>query len=377
MFSRKCFVMHPNQHDARDTIEAFMKTPSIKSLGAALGVALVLPLSDAQGAAATPPPAAPEMQQVLDQLAKLNPKPLETLSATEARKQPSPADAVKRIALKPGAPSPRPEPVEKIDDYGIPGAAGEIKVRVYTPKGSGPFPVIVYFHGGGWVIADLDTYDASPRALANAANAVILSAHYRQGPEHKFPAAHQDAFAAYKWALENLKKLNGQPGKIAVSGESAGGNLATAVCLMAREQNVALPVHQLLIYPVTNFAFDTPSYQENAMAKPLGKAGMQWFFSQAATPADAENPFLSPLRAKDLRGMPPATIITAQIDPLRSEGEAYAKKLQAAGVKTNYRNFDAVTHEFFGMGSVVPQAKEAVQLAAQDLRASFGNAAKP
>lgn len=311
------------------------------------------------------------MQSVLDQLAQLNPKPLETLTPKEARKQPSPADAVKKILIKPGAPSPKPEPVGKVDDIKISGAAGDLKARVYTPKGEGPFPVVVYYHGGGWVIADLDTYDSSPRALTNAANAVVLSVHYRQGPEHKFPAAHEDALAAYRWALANLKKLKGQEGRVAVAGESAGGNLAAAVCMMARDAGLALPVHQLLIYPIANFAFDTPSYQENAEAKPLSKAGMEWFFKNAAKPEDASDPRLSIVRATHLEGLPPATIITAQIDPLRSEGEAYAEKLKAAGVKVNYRNFGGVTHEFFGMGAVVPEAKEAVAFAADNLRHAF------
>ncbi len=319
---------------------------------------------------------APEMQKVLDQLAKLDPKPLETLSAVEARKQPSPADAMKNLALKSGDASPRPEPVGDVDDFKIPGADGKIKVRVYTPKGDGPFPVIVYYHGGGWVIADLDTYDASARALTNAVGAVVLSVHYRQAPEHKFPAAHEDAFAAYQWAQANLKKLKGQIGQVAVAGESAGGNLAAAVCLMAREKSATMPVHQLLVYPIADYSFETPSYRENENAKPLGKAAMQWFFAQATQSSDADNPHLSLLRAKSLEGLPPATVITAQIDPLRSEGKAYAEKLQAAGVPTSYRNYEGVTHEFFGMGAQVPQAREAVEFAAQSLRRAFAQESK-
>ena len=158
--------------------------------------------------------------------------------------------------------------------------ADPIAVRIYTPKGAGPFPVVVYYHGGGWVIADLDTYDASPRALANLANAVVVSSHYRQGPEHKFPAAHQDAFAAYRWVLANARSLKGDPSKVAVAGESAGGGLAAAVSMMARDSGAQMPVHQLLVYPIAGYDLNTPSYQENADAKPLNKAMMAWFFEK-------------------------------------------------------------------------------------------------
>ncbi len=311
-----------------------------------------------------------EMQAVLDQHAQLGGKPIPTLTPVEARKQPSPADAVKAL-LKSRGQSTEPEKVGDLDNRSIAGPAGKIKIRVYTPQGDGPFPVILYFHGGGFVFADLDTYDSSPRALANAAQAVVVSSHYRQGPEHKFPAAHDDAFAAYQWTLAHTAEIKGDARRIAVAGESAGGNLATSVCIRARDLGVPLPVHQLLVYPVTDSKTDTPSYVENAEAKPLNKPLMEWFFKYAAEPGDATNPKLAVLRTPDFAGLPPATIITAQIDPLRSEGEAYAKKLQAAGVPVVYRNYDGVTHEFFGMGAVLPQAKEAVAFAAEQLRKAF------
>ncbi|MEP7227597.1 MAG: alpha/beta hydrolase fold domain-containing protein, partial [Gemmatimonadales bacterium] len=163
-----------------------------------------------------------QMQAVLTELEALHPKPIPQLSAAAARKQPTPADAVKALLKKEGRTT-APEPVGNVTNRTIPGAAGSIPIRIYTPQGAGPFPVIVYYHGGGWVIADLDTYDASPRALTNLANAVVVSAHYRQGPEHKFPAAHQDAFTAYRWVLANAKSLKGDPSRVAVMGESAGG----------------------------------------------------------------------------------------------------------------------------------------------------------
>lgn len=313
-----------------------------------------------------------DMQAVLDELASLKGKPIETLSAEEARKQPSPADAVKKL-LKDEKKKSSPEKVGNVDNRSIDGPGGKIKIRVYTPEGKGPFPVILYFHGGGFVIADLDTYDAAPRALVNLTNAVVVSSHYRQGPEHKFPAAGEDAVAAYKWVLNHAKELHGDPSKIAVAGESAGGNLAAGVAIAARDNHLQAPVHQLLVYPVTDSNTETPSYNANADAKPLNKAMMKWFFQNASEPADATNPKLAILRTPDLSNLPSATVITAQIDPLQSEGKAYADKLRAAGVSVSYRNFDGVTHEFFGMGAVVAKAKEAEDFAAENLKTAFAS----
>ena len=319
--------------------------------------------------------AAPDSQMaaVLSELAALGGKPIETLSAAEARQQPTPADAVMALLRKQGR-STAPEPVGNVADRTIPGAAGPIAARVYTPAGTAPaggWPVVVYYHGGGFVIATIDTYDASGRALANAAQAVVLSVEYRKGPEHKFPAAHDDAFAAYQWAVANAAGIGGNPAKVAVAGESAGGNLATTVAMRAKAQNVQAPVHQLLVYPVVNTDTTTASYVENANAKPLNRAMMGWFVrNYTSSPAEATDPRLTPL-TQPLAGLPSATVITAQIDPLRSEGEAYAEALRAAGVETNARTYDGVTHEFFGMGAVHPKAKDAVAFAAADLKAAF------
>ena len=314
-----------------------------------------------------------QMQAVLDQLAALHPKPITELSAPEARKQPSPADAVKALLKKQGK-STAPEPVGSVVNRAIPGAGGPIPIRIYTPKGNGPFPVVVYYHGGGWVIANLDTYDASPRAIANLANAVVVSSHYRQGPEHKFPAAHQDAFAAYRWVLKNARSLKGEPSKVAVMGESAGGNLAASVSMMARDSSVQLPVYQVLVYPIAGSDVNTPSYQENADAKPLNQPMMQWFFEKyLRSAADGQSPMIDLVHA-DLAGLPAATVITAQIDPLRSEGNELANRLKSAGAEVDYKNYDGVTHEFFGMGAVVDEAKQAEQQAAEGLKKGFSAA---
>jgi acetyl esterase len=329
------------------------------------------------GATAPQPSAKPnqQMQAVLDRLAGLKPKPIPLLSATEARRQPTPADAVKAL-LKNQGKSAAPEPVGNVVDRMIPGPGGQIPVRIYTPRGSGPFPVLVYYHGGGWVIANLDTYDASARAMTNLANAVVVSSHYRQGPEHRFPAAHQDAFAAYRWVLKNAGSLKGDTSKVAVMGESAGGNLAATVSMMARDSGVPLPVYQVLVYPIAGFDLNTPSYQENAEAKPLNKPMMQWFFDQyLRTPADGKSPLIDLVQA-DLKGLPPSTVITAQIDPLRSEGKDLADRMRQTGSDVDYRNYEGVAHEFFGMGAVVEDAKQAQRQAADGLKRGFGGSAR-
>ena len=257
----------------------------------------------------------------------------------------------------------------------ITGAGGEIPIRIYTPAGEGPFPVVFYIHGGGWVIADLDVYDSSPRALANAAQAIVVSSHYRQAPEHPFPASHEDVFAAYKWTRENAASFHGDPNRIAVAGESAGGNMAAAICLMAREQNVPLPLHQVLVYPVAGTDMNTPSFKENANAKPLNQAMMEWFGKhELKNPSDKKDPRIDLLNA-NLSGLPSATIITAEIDPLRSGGEMLSDKLKAAGVKVEYKNYEGVTHEFFGMGAVLHESRDATKFAAKNLMKAFKNPA--
>ncbi|MEZ4869134.1 MAG: alpha/beta hydrolase fold domain-containing protein [Caldilineaceae bacterium] len=313
------------------------------------------------------------MQAVLDQLAAFEAPPIPELSARVARQVPTPANAVAALLVSRGE-SLAPEPVASVTHQLIPGPGGNILARVFTPEGDGPFPVIVYYHGGGWVIAGLDAYEASMRALANAADAIVVGVAYRQAPEHRFPAAVEDAYVAYQWVLDNADTINGDAARVAVAGESAGGNLAAVVSQIARDRGDQMPVYQLLVYPVAQQVSDTtPSYEANANAVPLNRAAMHWFIQRyLASPEDATSPYASPLLAADLSGLPDATVITAEIDPLRSEGEAYAMRLQEAGVDVTYRNFEGVTHEFFGMGAVLPEARQAVSLAGQELQAAFG-----
>jgi acetyl esterase/lipase len=313
-----------------------------------------------------------QMAAVLDTLGALGGKPIETLTPAQARKQPTPADAAKKVMAAQGKPT-APDPAVKSMDRTIPGPAGALPVRVYTPaSGKGPFPVVVYYHGGGWVIANKEVYDGGARALSKMANAVVVSVDYRQGPEHKFPAAHDDAFATYQWALANAASIGGDPKRVALAGESAGGGLAVATAIMARDKQVQMPVAIVSVYPIAGTDTTTASYVENANAKPLNRAMMSWFFENYLNgPKDRADPRLN-LVAADLKGLPPTTIINAQIDPLRTEGEMLAEKLRGAGVSVEQKTYDGVSHEFFGMGQVVDSAMDAEQMAAAALKKGFG-----
>lgn len=312
----------------------------------------------------------PQMQSVLDELQALGAKPVETLTPAEARKQPSPADAVVAVLKKQGK-NTAPEAVAKVENRTVPVNGGQVPVRIYRPSSAANLPVVLYIHGGGWVIADLDTYDGSARALTNAAKAIVVSTHYRQGPEHKFPTAHDDTYAVYKWLLAHAEDLGGNARALAIAGESAGGNMAASIAYRAGLDKVQAPVHLVLIYPVAQAGMETDSYKENVAAKPLSTGALAWFTKHYFdTPADGQDPKFNLLKA-DLKGLPGTTLLTAQIDPLRSEGKLLADRLQAAGVKVNYKNYDGVAHEFFGMGAVVPEGKAAVALAGRDLAAAF------
>ena len=314
----------------------------------------------------------PQMQSVLDQLQSLNPKPLPTLTAAEARQQPTPADAAKKEMAQKGM-STAPDPAVGSADRTIATATGTLPVRIYTPtSGAGPWPVVVYYHGGGWVIADKAVYDGGARALSKLANAIVVSVDYRQGPEHRFPAAHDDAIATYEWALKNAASIKGDPKKVALAGESAGGGLAVATAIAARDRKLQMPAAIVSVYPIAGTDTTTDSYVENAEAKPLNRAMMSWFFDKYLNgPQDRADPRVN-LVAADLHGLPPTTIVNAQIDPLRSEGEMLAKKLGAAGVDVQQKTYDGVTHEFFGMGTVVDDAMSAEQMAADALKKAFG-----
>lgn len=317
-----------------------------------------------------------DMKRVLQKLLQLGAKPIGTQSVAQTRQGPTPADAVKAV-LKDEGKDPAGLMAQmkvKKQDMSYPTAGGSQPIRIYTPEdaGAGPLPVIVYYHGGGWVIADIDTYESSAMALAKKAKAIVASVEYRHAPENKFPAAHDDAFAAYQWVLKNAGQFGGDPSRVALAGESAGGNLATNVAITARDQKVQAPLYMLLVYPVAGTNMDTPSYQENSNAVPLSKLAMEWFVKNTIrNEEDLQDPRLDLVGKANLKGLPPTTVITAEIDPLMSEGKMLADKLKEAGVKTSYHHHEGVAHEFFGMDAVVADAASAQDMAAKQLRDAF------
>ena len=335
-----------------------------------IAVTAVALLAGCQMASAAPDPtgrADADMLRALTALQASGAKPVSMLTMEQARAQPTPGDAATTVAVS------MEMPVARVADVQVAGATGLPPARIYDPQVShGPAPVILCFHGGGWVTGTLDTYDASDRALANSTGAVVLSVAYRLGPENRFPAAQDDADASYAWLLQNAGSIGGDPKQIALAGESAGGNLATDTALWARDQHLPAPVHELLVYPVAGTDLKTPSYNETVKAVPLNRAAIEWYVAHFTNgSADLQDPRLNVLGAADLHGLPPTTIVSAEIDPLRSEGEMLAQKLAAAGMPVAQQTFPGVTHEFFGMGSVVAEAKPAEDSATMRLKASF------
>ena len=312
-----------------------------------------------------------DMGKVLEALGQLGGKPIETLTAVEARKQPNPTDAVMAVLKEKGKDTDPTKLVPGVTsvDSSIPGPAGSLPIRTYTPEGKGPLPVIVYYHGGGWVLADKAVYDGGARGLAKEAGAIVVSVDYRRAPEAKFPAQYDDSVATYKWVAQNAASFNGDPKRLAVAGESAGGNLAVEVALAARDQKLTVPRGIVAVYPVVQLTDTaTPSYMDATNAKPLNKAMMGWFGDQVfAKPDDKKDPRVALLN-NDLKGLPPVTLINAQIDPLRSDGDLLADALKKAGVKVDHKVYDGVTHEFFGMAAAVGNAKSAQGKAGGDLK---------
>ncbi|MDM5247896.1 alpha/beta hydrolase [Lysinibacillus sp. G4S2] len=264
------------------------------------------------------------------------------------------------------------ESVAEVRDYMIPVEGGEIGLRIYKPEGEGLFPIFIYIHGGGWVLGDLETVDVPCRNIVNKANCIVVSVDYRLAPEHKFPTPLMDCYAAAKWVFEHAHELNGDSEKIAVGGDSAGGNLAAAVTMMARKSGEFNFVSQVLIYPVVDFSFNTDSYKENGKDYFLTYESMVWF-SQAylEKETDKGNIYAAPLLAEDLTKLPPALVITAEYDPLRDEGLAYAERLKSAGVPVTSTCYKGMIHGFFWMSGILEQGKEAVNEVATYLANNF------
>lgn len=306
-------------------------------------------------------PLDPQAKVILDLLNAAGPIDTAALAPEQMR-------AVMDTMTLPGEPT----AVGGTEDREVPGPAGGIPVRLYTPPGNGPFPILAYFHGGGFVIGGLETHDGTCRDLCDATGCVVVSVDYRLAPEHPFPAAPDDCYAVTAWLAEHGAEVGGDPTRLAVAGDSAGGNLAAVVAMMARDRGGPALCHQLLIYPVTDHHCDTASYQEHAEGYMLTRDMMRWFWSHyLADAAQGDDPLASPLRAQDLSRLPPATVITAEFDPLRDEGEAFAEKLIAAGVDTRLTRYDGVFHGFYGMTKAIDKARRAVEQSAGALRESF------
>ena len=307
-------------------------------------------------------PVHPEAQQLLDALRAAGMPPFEAMTVPQAR------EATKGFLDLQG----EPETIA-VDNRTIPGPAGDLPVRIYTPDGSAGRPLLVYFHGGGWVIGDLETVDKPLRSLALRSGAVVLSVDYRLAPEHVYPAAFDDSYAATVWAAEHAAELGADPAQVVVGGDSAGGNLAAAVALAARDRGGPQLAGQLLIYPITDFDFTTRSYVDNGEGYLLQRATMQWFWAHYLGAADlGKDPYAAPLRADNLVGLPPAFVMTCEFDPLRDEGEAYAARLRDAGVAVSARRYDGMLHGFLWTLGATPSGAVAFDDLSAALRAMTG-----
>jgi acetyl esterase len=304
----------------------------------------------------------PQARAILDQMAQMGGKPINELSVGEARRNSESLASMQGL----------PEPVASIEDRTLQGPGGGIPVRIYVPSGTSPLPVLMYFHGGGWVIGDIESSDGLCRSLANAAGCIVVSVDYRLAPEHAFPAAAEDAYHATLWAATNASGFGGDSSRLAVCGDSAGGNLAAVVAQIARDRGRPAIRFQLLIYPVTDAACETPSYSANAEGYFLTKDAMLWFWNHyVPTAADRSHPYASPMRAPSLAGLPAALVITAEFDPLRDEGELYAERMRAAGTPVQLTRYDGMIHGFFAMSGMIDRGKTAIRQSAAALRTAF------
>jgi acetyl esterase len=307
-------------------------------------------------------PLDPQMKKVLEAMAAAGTPAFHTLQPAEARQRMAQMMTAGAV-----------DPVAKVEDRMIPGPGSDIPIRIYTPAGGGLRGALVYFHGGGWVLGNIQMTDQPCRMLANASACVVVSVEYRLAPEHKFPAGPEDCYAATQWVSANAATLGVDPARLAVSGTSAGGTLAIAVALMARDRGGPRLAFQLPVYPATTSELTSGSQQEFADdGYILSRRDMEWFWGHyLANAADRTNPYACPAYAKSLSGLPPALVITAEYDPLRDEGEAFAARLREAGVPTRLKRYEGVTHGFFGMPSLLDKSKIAIAEAGAALKAAL------
>jgi acetyl esterase len=300
-------------------------------------------------------PLDPQVQQLLDQMAAIGMPPLSSLPVDEGRKA---LDAFREMN-GPG------EDVAAVEDRLVPGPGGDIPVRIYRPEAGTTLPVVVFFHGGGWVLGNIETHDGTCRALANRSGAVVVSVDYRLAPEAPFPAAVDDCITVTRWVHANGAELGVDPSRLAVAGDSAGGNLAAVVSLAARDGGPAI-AFQLLIYPAVDAHMTAASIKENGEGYFLTETDMVWFYGHYAP--DRDDWRASPLLAKDLSGLPPALVITAGYDPLRDEGEAYAERLREAGVEVTLKREPDLVHGFINAVGLSRRAREAMTPVAEAIR---------
>lgn len=310
-------------------------------------------------------PLHPQCKAVLDAMAAQGGKPIEECTPKEVRA--SRAQNAEAMAALAGP----EQPVTRVEDRTVPGPGGPIPVRVYWPTVGRTLPVLVYLHGGGWVFGNIGSVDRTCRALTNAVGCVVVNVDYRLAPEHKFPAAAEDAYAVISYVAAHPQEFSADLKRIAIAGDSAGGNLATVACLMARDRGGPKIIFQLMVYPVIDYDCNRPSITEND-GYLLTRAVMKYFWNHyASSPEEARQPYASPINAENLGGLPPAMVITAECDPLRDQGEAYARRLQEAGVPVTVKRYAGAIHVFFQMGAVIDSGREAVSDAAAALRQAF------
>ncbi|MEN9687233.1 MAG: hypothetical protein RL381_245 [Actinomycetota bacterium] len=279
----------------------------------------------------------------------------------------APVDIIRRNTQSRPALAGPSEPLFEVINRYIPGPTADLPIRIYRPTSATKVPAIVYFHGGGWVLNFLDIYDASLSRLANETGATIVSVNYQKAPEHPFPIPFDDCFATLQWVIDNAGQLSIDPSRIGVAGDSAGANLASAVALKARDQSIPL-AFQLLIYPCNARNFSTKSYQENATGYGLSTQAMKWFWDQYLQGHQHDqNPYAVPMSAPSFKNLAPAIIVTAQYDPLLSDGQEYAERLKSDGVSVSYREYPGMIHGFFTNVAVTPSATEAILYCAEEI----------
>ena len=313
-------------------------------------------------------PLHPQAVAFLEQMARQKTPSLDTL----------PIDITRRALILGSAPAPNPPSLARVENLNIQQTDGTLlPIRIYVPEGTGPFGSCLYFHGGGWVLNNIDTHDDLVRRLAAASGCVFVNVDYRLAPEHPFPAAIEDAYTALNWVHDHADEINCDPNRIAVSGDSAGGNLAAVVCLLARDRLGPPIAFQVLIYPITDCNFERSSYHTNGEGYFLTRREMLWFWNHYVTsPEQMRSPYASPLLADSLHNLPPALILTAEYDPLRDEGEAYAEALRAAGVEVSLQQYDGMIHAFMKRIQQFDTATTAIQDVAIVLRKTIGQSSK-